>query len=179
MLWQSQKGASDYDVTEADVIEERTETGMTRLFLQIGRQDGIRPTGDIVGAIANEAGVPGSAIGAIDIMDRSTFVEVPEADAARVMDVLGRTKLRGKRVYVDIARPRREDNEFDGPPRRPFDRDNNDNRSGRDNNDNRGNDNRGNERFGGRDERFTRSAFRPHRPDNRPEDAGRRFRRNG
>ena len=116
MLWQAQKGASDYDVTEAEVEVERTETGMTRLFLQIGRQDGVRP-GDIVGAIANEAGLSGQAIGTIDIMDRSTFVEVPDADAARVMDALGRTKLRGKRVYVDIARPRPEGDEggFGGP----------------------------------------------------------------
>ncbi len=184
MLWQAQKGASDYDVTEVDVAQERTESGMTRLFLQIGRQDGVRP-GDIVGAIANEAGVPGNAIGAIDIMDRSTFVEVPEADAARVMDMLNRTKLRGKRVYVDIARPRREDGEggeaFPGGQNRPFNRDDQNPRDNRDNGygrDNRGQDNNRDNRFGGRDERFTRSTFRPHRPDNRPEDASRRFRRN-
>src|SRR5262249_7893743 len=75
---------------------------------------GVRP-GDVVGAIANEAGVPGNAIGAIDIMDRSTFVEVPEADAPRVMDALSRTKLRGRRVYVDIARPRSEFGQDDRP----------------------------------------------------------------
>jgi ATP-dependent RNA helicase DeaD len=108
LLWQAQKGAAEYDVAEADMESERTEAGMTRLFVQIGRQDGIRP-GDIVGAIANEAGVPGNAIGAIDIMDRSTFVEVPEPDAARVIDALSRTKLRGKRVFVEVARPRREE----------------------------------------------------------------------
>jgi ATP-dependent RNA helicase DeaD len=105
MIWQAQKGAADYDITEVEVETERAEPGMTRLFLQIGRQDGVRP-GDIVGAIANEAGIPGNAIGAIDIMDRSTFVEVPEGDAQRVMDALSRAKLRGKRLYVDIARPR-------------------------------------------------------------------------
>ncbi|HLJ55597.1 MAG TPA: DEAD/DEAH box helicase [Chthonomonadaceae bacterium] len=115
LLWQAQKGAGDYDVSEANVETERAEAGMTRLYLQIGRQDGIRP-GDIVGAIANEAGVPGNAIGAIDIMDRSTFVEVPEADAARVIEALSRTKLRGKRVFVEVARPRREEpfDEFRG-----------------------------------------------------------------
>ena len=113
LLWQAQKGAGEYDVAEANVESERTEAGMTRLFVQIGRQDGIRP-GDIVGAIANEAGVPGNAIGAIDIMDRSTFVEVPEADAARVIEALSRTKLRGKRVFVEIARPKR-DEPFDDP----------------------------------------------------------------
>ena len=122
MLWKAQRGA-DYDVNEANVETERAEAGMTRLFLQIGRQDGIRP-GDIVGAIANEAGVPGNAIGAIDIMDRSTYVEVPEGAAQRVIEALSQTKLRGKRVYVEIARPKREDTEFGdnrgsgGPPDR-------------------------------------------------------------
>ena len=114
MLWQAQKGAGDYDVAEANVESERVEVGMTRLFLQIGREDGIRPA-DIVGAIANEAGVSGSRIGAIDIMDRSTFVEVPDAEAPHVIEMLSQTKLRGKKVYVDIARPRREDGGQGGP----------------------------------------------------------------
>ena len=206
MLWQLQKGASDYDVTEADVEVERTETGMARLFLQIGRADGIRP-GDIVGAIANEAGLSGNAIGTIDIMDRSTFVEVPEAEASRVMEALSRTTLRGKRIHVDIARPRAEgDNGGGFPAGRPdFDRGNdryNDNRGygnrgndyrGGDNRgyDNRGGDNRGGyngnggnggdgrpDRFGGRDDHSARPILRPHRPGQGGGDT-RRFGRNG
>jgi len=114
MLWQKEKGAADYDIAQANVETERTESGMTRLFLQIGRQDGIRP-GDIVGAIANEAGVPGNAIGTIDIMDRSTFVEVPEADANLVIEALNRTKMRGRKVYADVARPRTEGEPGSGP----------------------------------------------------------------
>ena len=111
MLWQAQKGVTDYNAAEVNVQSERTEVGMTRLFLQIGRQDGIRP-GDIVGAIANEAGVPGNAIGAIDIMDKSTFVEVPEAQAPKVIEALNRTKIRGKKIFVDVARPRSESDTF-------------------------------------------------------------------
>jgi ATP-dependent RNA helicase DeaD len=110
MLWQAQKGAEDYDISAADLPGTQAEQGMTRLFLQIGRQDGVRP-GDIVGAIANEAGISGNAIGAIEILDRSTYVEVPENEANRVIEALNRTKLRGKKVYVEIARPRTE-----GPP---------------------------------------------------------------
>ena len=184
MLWQAQKGASDYDVNEADVEVERTESGMTRLFLQIGRVDGVRP-GDIVGAIANEAGLPGNAIGAIDIMDRSTFVEVPDAEAARVMDALGRTKLRGKRVYVDIARPRTEgDTGQGGGPNRGFNGGGpggfQDNRGPRDDRPNRDGDNRFDRPGNGREDHYARTTFRPHRPENRNDDNnGRRFRRNG
>lgn len=112
MLWLSQKGAGDYNSSEVAVEAERTEPGLTHLFLQIGRIDGIRP-GDIVGAIANEAGVPGSAIGVIDIMDRSTFVEVPEKSAAQVIEALSNTKIRGKRIFVDVAKPRQDDG-YDG-----------------------------------------------------------------
>src|SRR5688572_24390135 len=54
----------------------RLEGGMVRFFIDAGRADGVRPA-DIVGAIANEAGVPGKAIGAIDIYDDFTLVDVP------------------------------------------------------------------------------------------------------
>ncbi|HUZ01448.1 MAG TPA: DEAD/DEAH box helicase [Thermomicrobiaceae bacterium] len=80
------------------------ESGMTRLFLDLGRQAGIRPM-DVVGAIANEAQIPGKAIGQIEIGDRHTFVDVPEPVAERVVEALSRTRLRGRPVHVEIARP--------------------------------------------------------------------------
>lgn len=124
-LWLMQKGAADYALDATEGETEPVEPGMTRLFLQVGRQDGIRP-GDIVGAIANEAGVSGNAIGAIEILERSTFVEVPEAEASHVIAALSRTKLRGKRVFVDVARPRRDEEGRGGEqrpaPRRDFGR---------------------------------------------------------
>ena len=63
------------------------EEGMTRLFIGAGRQQGIRPM-DLVGAIANEAGIPGKNIGAIDIFDQMAFVDVPAADALRVIEAM-------------------------------------------------------------------------------------------
>ncbi len=81
------------------------EPGMARLFVNIGRQDGVRP-GDLVGAIANEAEVPGREIGAIDLFDTYAFVEVPQAAAQRVVQALSRTTIRGRQVNVEIARPR-------------------------------------------------------------------------
>ena len=70
---------------------------MTRLFLNVGQKDGIRP-GDIVGAIANEAQIPGKAIGQIEIKDTYAFVEVPNDVVQRVVAALGRTRLRGREV---------------------------------------------------------------------------------
>jgi ATP-dependent RNA helicase DeaD len=103
LLWEQQKGRS-VDVQSLDGDGERPETGMVRLFLTAGRAQGIRP-GDLVGAITGEAGIPGSAIGAIDILDHCAYVEVPEESAAAVIEALGRTRLRGKRVRVHPARP--------------------------------------------------------------------------
>ncbi|MGZ5037617.1 MAG: DEAD/DEAH box helicase [Usitatibacter sp.] len=72
---------------------------MARLFIAAGREAGIRPQ-DLVGAIANEAGVPGKSIGAIEISERFSLVEVPEEAANQVIKALRDTKIRGKKVSV-------------------------------------------------------------------------------
>ena len=72
---------------------------VARLFVGAGRIDSLRP-GDLVGAIANEAGIDGQAIGAIRIADRFALVEVPEEFAEIVIQALRRTQIRGRRVTV-------------------------------------------------------------------------------
>jgi ATP-dependent RNA helicase DeaD len=80
--------------------------GVARLFLDVGREDGVRPA-DIVGAIANEAGIPGRAVGAIELHDNFTFVDIPAGVAERVVRALKNTTIRGRRVSPSLARPRR------------------------------------------------------------------------
>jgi ATP-dependent RNA helicase DeaD len=77
----------------------REDADITRLYIGLGRKSGMRPA-DIVGAIANEAGVNPRAIGAIDIADAFSIVEVPDGDAQTIIDALRGTTLRGKRVMV-------------------------------------------------------------------------------
>jgi ATP-dependent RNA helicase DeaD len=84
-------------ITQLEPPPAHAERGMIRLTLNLGRSDGLRP-GDIVGAIANEAGLPGRSVGAIDIRDRTSFVEVPTDAALRVLRALNQTSLRGRRV---------------------------------------------------------------------------------
>ncbi len=88
-------------------------SGMTRLFVNVGRTGGVRPQ-DIVGALANESGLSGRDIGAIQIHERHALVEVPEHAADGVLrDLRGGTTLKGRKASVrrdrDIAgsRPRR------------------------------------------------------------------------
>nr|MBF6589830.1 DbpA RNA binding domain-containing protein [Ktedonobacterales bacterium] len=99
----------------------RGEPAMARLFLRVGRQDGVRPA-DLVGAIANEAGIPGDAIGDIDIYDAFSFVEVPEDTVEAVRAALNRTTIRGRPPRATLARPDdgwRERADDERPPRRP------------------------------------------------------------
>ena len=106
------------DMPEFRAREERSVpnfTGATaRLFVGMGRADGLRPA-DLVGAIAAETGIPGKQIGAIDIADRTAFVEVPKEMAQTVIDTLSQTPLRNKQVRWAMARP--DAPTFDRAPR--------------------------------------------------------------
>ncbi|CAA9234152.1 MAG: DEAD-box ATP-dependent RNA helicase DeaD (CshA) [uncultured Acidimicrobiales bacterium] len=72
---------------------------MTRLFIGAGRKAGIRPQ-DLVGAIANESRLSGRQIGAIEIQDRFSLVEVPEDAADEVVAALRASTVKGKRQTV-------------------------------------------------------------------------------
>jgi ATP-dependent RNA helicase DeaD len=86
-----------------DGRDERRPRGrgdsMTRLFIGAGRKTGIRPQ-DIVGAIANESSLGGREIGAIEIADRFSLVEVPASAADEVIEALRSSTIKGKRVGV-------------------------------------------------------------------------------
>jgi ATP-dependent RNA helicase DeaD len=78
----------------------RTPTGgMTRLFVGAGRTAGIRPQ-DLVGAIAGESGLSGREIGAIEIADRFSLVEVPESAVDQVISALRASTIKGKKATV-------------------------------------------------------------------------------
>ncbi len=70
-----------------------------RLFIGAGREAGIRP-GDLVGAITGEAGIDSRDLGAIEIADRFSLIEVPESRADEIMAALRATTLRGRKVSV-------------------------------------------------------------------------------
>jgi len=92
----------------------RGEAGMVRLFLNVGRVQGVRPQ-DIVGAIANEAGIPGRAIGAIDIFDAYTFVDIPRELVPQVLAAMRTVRLKGRPVNAEIAQ-QGGDTRPSGPP---------------------------------------------------------------
>ncbi len=76
-----------------------------KIFVGVGRIAGIRPA-DLVGAIANEAGIPSRSIGSIDIADRFSLVEVPASQIDDIIRALRGATIRGKKVNVRRDRER-------------------------------------------------------------------------
>ncbi len=85
-----------------------TEAGMTRLFISVGREEGIRP-GDLVGAISNEAGIAGNTIGAIEIYDHYSLVDVPTNQSRQVLQALRNTRIRSLKFTASLATPEARD----------------------------------------------------------------------
>ena len=73
--------------------------GTTRLFVGTGRSSGVRPQ-DLVGAITGESHLSGRDIGAIEIADRFSLVEVPESAADDVVAALRQVTIKGRRTTV-------------------------------------------------------------------------------
>lgn len=87
---------------------------MVRLFFDVGRHSNVTPS-DIVGAIANEAGIRGKSIGAIDIHDRFTLADVPAELADQVLAAMRNTRIRNHNANIRRANSR----DIDGDAPRP------------------------------------------------------------
>jgi ATP-dependent RNA helicase DeaD len=67
---------------------------MVRYRIDVGRDHGVQVK-DIVGAIANEAGIESRFIGRIGLYDESSTVELPAGMPAEAANALKRTRVRG------------------------------------------------------------------------------------
>ena len=86
----------------------------TKLFVGSGRESGIRPQ-DLVGAVTGESSLSGRDIGAIEIFQRFSLVEVPESAADEVVAALRATLIKGRKATV------RRELAHRAPARRPPD----------------------------------------------------------
>lgn len=99
------KGRRDRGQDDYDDYSTRRNGGMTRLFVNLGKNQNVKP-GDILGAIAGESGMPGRLVGSIDMYDKYTFVEVPKEQADIVLQAMNNAKIKGKNVHVEKANRR-------------------------------------------------------------------------
>lgn len=67
--------------------------------IEVGHAHGVQP-GNIVGAIANEAGIDGRHIGHIDIRGDHSFVDLPEGMPEEIFDSLRSVRVRGVELRI-------------------------------------------------------------------------------
>ena len=75
------------------------EAGMKRFRLEVGHDNKVKP-GNIVGAIANEAGIDSKYIGRIDISDDHSFVDLPNDIPKDVFNDLKKVRVGGKQLQI-------------------------------------------------------------------------------
>ena len=125
-------GADDDSGPRERGPKRKTEDGVTleTFRVEVGHMHGVLP-GNIVGAIANEAGLDGKHIGHIDIREDHTFVDLPEGMPKEIFRELKKVKVRGVELRISkvdskpprpeytghSVRPRREDRRDGRPPR--------------------------------------------------------------
>jgi ATP-dependent RNA helicase DeaD len=74
--------------------------GLMETFrIEVGSTHGIRPS-NVVGAIANEAGIEGVHIGRVDIRDDHSFVDLPEGMPKQVFKLLQKVLVAGRELRI-------------------------------------------------------------------------------
>jgi ATP-dependent RNA helicase DeaD len=79
------------------------ESGMERFRIEVGWRDRVKP-GNIVGAIANEAGLNGRSIGRIQIFDAHSLVDLPQGMPEDVFQGLKRLKVMNRELQISRSR---------------------------------------------------------------------------
>jgi ATP-dependent RNA helicase DeaD len=79
------------------------EAHMDRFRIEVGWRDRVKP-GNIVGAIANEAGLNGRSIGRIQIFDAHSLVDLPKGMPEEVFQGLRRLKVMNRELQISRVR---------------------------------------------------------------------------
>lgn len=106
-------GDKPLEVSSEPIVVEKSyypEANMVKLFFNVGRKHRVSPA-DFVGAIANEAGIPGKAIGAIDVNERFTLVDVPKEFVSQVLSKMSDTQIRSQSANIRLATENNDDSE--------------------------------------------------------------------
>lgn len=143
-----------------------TEAGFSRLFVNLGKNDGFYP-GEIM-QFLNKNINGRQEVGHMDILQNFAYIEVPEGDAQKVMNALNGTSYKGREVRCNDAEEEGHGRSARGGERssRGGDRDGRGYRNDRGGYDRGGRDSRGGRRDGGKYEK----TANPANPAEKPED---------
>ncbi|MBS0556438.1 MAG: DEAD/DEAH box helicase [Proteobacteria bacterium] len=101
-----------------DERPRQAEAGFETFRINVGNAHGVRP-GNIVGAIANEAGLDAKHIGRIDIRDRYTLLDLPEGMPEETFRLLKTVRVAGQRLLISRMGDATEPAPTHGKPRKP------------------------------------------------------------
>ena len=109
----------------SEILERRrdyAEGRLARYRIDVGREHMASPK-DIVGAIANEAGIESRFIGQINLFEDYSTVELPSDLPNDVLQILRRARVRQQLLNIRLASPEEASRERGGrgaPPKKPF-----------------------------------------------------------
>jgi ATP-dependent RNA helicase DeaD len=83
-------------------VSRATPTGQTRLWMNLGDTQGIKPI-DVVNAVAGETGLPGKVVGTVDVREKHLFVDVASEHTNSIIAKLNRAQINGHKVKVKVA----------------------------------------------------------------------------
>ena len=83
-----------------DFDNNRLEDEMDRFRVEVGHRDRVKP-GNLVGAIANEAGLKGRMIGRIRIFENYSLVDLPKQMPEKVFQALKKVKVMNRELQIN------------------------------------------------------------------------------
>jgi ATP-dependent RNA helicase DeaD len=92
--------AAPADADSAPKPKSKAAAGLMETFrIEVGSVHGIKP-GNIVGAIANEAGIEGVHIGRVDIREDHSYVDLPEGMPKQIFKELQKVRVVGRELRI-------------------------------------------------------------------------------
>lgn len=88
--------------TDREKRSRKAEKGYTRLFINLGKTDGIFPN-QLIDLINRHLKKERIEIGRIDLMQNFSFFEVIESQARQVLKALNKVSVSGRKVVVEVA----------------------------------------------------------------------------
>jgi ATP-dependent RNA helicase DeaD len=81
----------------------QADGSLRKLIVSAGRAAGLEPS-DIIHSITAATGLDGEAVRNVRVLERFAFVEVPEREAERVVELVSGTEVRGQRIRLEAAK---------------------------------------------------------------------------
>lgn len=96
-----ERGGRDKDRGERDSRPREKEEGLQTYRIEVGHDHGVKP-GNIVGAIANEAGIDSKHMGRIQINDDYSTIDLPEGMPKDIFTDLKSVRVAGQKLNISV-----------------------------------------------------------------------------